>query len=207
MHFSAPAFITLLAATLAVAAPTNQKYDDKKAYIKDCKKDLENKWNKKTNDWKKHEKLFYFDAQYVVKATPDQVINPEQVPAPGQPGAKGLFKYGINIADNTICYNITLSGVTGEYQSAALTSTHIHEAAKGRAGPPRIAFPNPAGPDDRRISTGCITGPFKTGINGTDGNDTGTGFHVRQIVANPGAFFTDTHTRQFVPGAVRGQLA
>jgi hypothetical protein len=25
-------------------------------------------------------------------------------------------------------------------------------------------------------------------------------------VANPAGFFTDTHTAQFVPGAVRGQL-
>ncbi|KAJ4364747.1 hypothetical protein N0V95_000694 [Ascochyta clinopodiicola] len=209
MYFSAPAFITLLTAALAVAAPTSEhnKATDKKAYIKDCKKDLDNKWNQKNDDWKKDEKLFYFDAEYVVKATPEQVINTTQVPAPGQPGAKGLFKYGINIADNTICYNITLSGVTGEYQSAALTSTHIHEAVKGRSGPPRIAFPNPAGPDERRVSTGCVTGPFKTGINGTDGTDTGAAFHVRQIVANPAGFFTDSHTRQFVPGAVRGQLA
>lgn len=107
MHFSAPAFITLLTAALAVAAPTaepNNKVTDKKAYISDCKKDLDNKWNQKNDDWKKNEKLFYFDAEYVVKATPDQVINTTQIPAPGQPGAKGLFKYGINIADNTICY-------------------------------------------------------------------------------------------------------
>jgi hypothetical protein len=107
----------------------------------------------------------------------------------------------------TAIQNITLSGVTGAYQSAARTATHIHEAPKGRAGPPRLAFPNPIGPDDRRISTGCLTGPFTTGITGTDGKDTGAGFHVSRIVANPSAFFTDTHTAQFVPGAVRGQLA
>jgi hypothetical protein len=210
MHFTAP--LVLLGAALAVAAPTAEPSNPKgplsnvKSYIKDCKKDLENKWNQKNDDWKKNEKIFYFDAEYIIKATPDQVINPQQVPAPGEPGAKGLFKYGINIADNTICYNITLSGVTGDYQSLALTSTHIHEAPKGRAGPPRIAFPNP-GPitDDRRISVGCLTGPFKTGIL-ADGVDTGAGFHVSQIVANPAGFFTDTHTAKYVPGAVRGQL-
>lgn len=87
----------------------------------------------------------------------------------------------------------------------AFTATHIHEAPKGRAGPPRIAFPNPQGPDERRISTGCLTGPFKTNIT-ANGVDTGDGFHVRQIVANPSNFFTDTHTANFVPGAVRGQL-
>ncbi|KAG9202415.1 hypothetical protein G6514_004391 [Epicoccum nigrum] len=212
MQFSAPAFIALLTATLAIAAPSAEpnnkwadKYNDKKKYIKDCKKDLEDKWKQKDDHWKKNEKLFYFDAEYIVKAVPEEVVGTNQAPAPGQPGAKGLFKYGINIADNTICYNITLSGVTGAYQSMALTSTHIHEAPKGRAGPPRIAFPNPAGPDERRISTGCLTGPFKTGIL-ANGVDTGDNFHVRQIVANPAGFFTDTHTAQFVPGAVRGQL-
>lgn len=102
--------------------------------------------------------------------------------------------------------NITLSGVTGDYMSPARTATHIHEAAKGTAGPPRIAFPNPRGPDSRRVSYGCLTGPFVTGINSTAGADTGAGFHVRQIVANPAGFFTDSHTVQFSAGAVRAQL-
>lgn len=96
--------------------------------------------------------------------------------------------------------------MTGGYQSLANTATHIHEGPKGRAGPPRIALPNPAGEsDERRISVGCLTGPFKTGIV-ANGADTGDGFHVRQIVADPSKFFTDTHTSAFVPGAVRGQL-
>jgi hypothetical protein len=100
MHFSAATLVTLTAATLAVAAPTNTE----NSYLQDSKNDLFERSNKKNNDWKKHEKVFYFDATYIVKATPDQVINTTQIPAPGQPGAKGLFKYGINIADNTICF-------------------------------------------------------------------------------------------------------
>lgn len=107
MHFSAPALLTLLTATLAVAAPTaepNNKWGDRKNYIKDCKKDLDDKWKQKDDRWKKNEKIFYFDAEYVVKAEPGQVIGTDNNPAPGQPGAKGLYKYGINIADNTICY-------------------------------------------------------------------------------------------------------
>jgi hypothetical protein len=91
--------------------------------------------------------------------------------------------------------------------SPAKTATHIHEAAVGKAGPPRLAFPNPTGPDHRRVSYGCLTGPFTTGINSTAGTDTGLNFHVRQIVANPAGFFTDSHTAAFTSGAVRGQLA
>lgn len=103
--------------------------------------------------------------------------------------------------------NITLSGVTGDYQSPALTATHIHEAAKGASGPARLAFPNPKGPDHRRVSYGCLTGPFKTGVkNAATGLDTGDGFHVKQIVENPKGFFTDSHTVLFPLGAVRGQL-
>lgn len=51
------------------------------------------------------------------------------------------FLTGVNSKEEVICYNITLYGVTGDYQSPAATSTHIHEAAKGEFGPPRLAFP------------------------------------------------------------------
>ncbi|KAH7071724.1 hypothetical protein FB567DRAFT_209779 [Paraphoma chrysanthemicola] len=202
MHFSAPALLALLTASVAVAAPTNG--GDK--YKKDCDQDWEKKW--KNDDWKKSEKLFYFSSSYYVKATPDQVVNATSgLLVPGQPGAQGIFKYGINVEENTICYNITLSGVTGEYRSPAITATHIHEGPKGKAGPPRLAFPNPKGPDHRRVSYGCLTGPFFVGTNNTAGVDNAAGFHVRQIVANASNFFTDSHTVQYSQGAVRGQLA
>lgn len=133
MLFSTSAILALMSASIAVAAPTTTDYK------KDCKQDWENKW--KNDKWEKDEKLFYFDAEYIVKATPDQVIATDGSVAPGQPGARGIFKYGINVAENTICYNITLSGVTGEYSSRAITATHIHEAIKGKSGPPRLVSP------------------------------------------------------------------
>lgn len=106
--------------------------------------------------------------------------------------------------------NITLKGVTGDYQSPARTATHIHQAAKGASGPPRIAFPNPLpvsnDPNVVRRSSGCLTGPFLTGVL-SNGVDTGTGFTVKQIEDNPAGFFTDSHTVKYVPGVVRGQLA
>ena len=125
--------LALLASPLAFAAPTPTP-----DYQADCKKEWDDLWDSHDNNWWKKEKLFSFDAEYVIKATPDQVIANGGSPAPGQPGARGLFKYGINIAENTICYNITLSGVTGAYQSPAITATHIHEGVKGKPGPPRL---------------------------------------------------------------------
>ncbi len=101
-------------------------------------------------------------------------------------------------------------GVTGPYDSPAVTATHIHEAAEGQNGPPRIAFPNPepadSGPEVVKRSAGCIQGPFLTGIQADDGLDTGSGFRVAQIEANPAAFFTDSHTAVSVPGVVRSQM-
>merc|ERR1711937_571560 len=128
---------------------------------------------------------FTFTSSYNVIASPNQVVN----------------SY-----DNVICYNITIDGFQGEYQSPADTATHIHEAMTGMSGPPRIAFPNPVDiGGGRRNSIGCLRGPFTTGVL-SDGTDTGEGFHVSQIEENPAAFFSDTHSSLAVPGATRGQL-
>ncbi|KAF2754509.1 hypothetical protein EJ05DRAFT_427809, partial [Pseudovirgaria hyperparasitica] len=153
--------------------------------------------------------VFDYDCTFDVHAVPGEVRN-GTTPAPGQPGASGRFRYGINIAKNLICYNIELYGVTGNYSSPALTATHIHEAARGASGPPRIAFPNPTGPDEKRVSVGCMQGPFRTGVLAPPmtGTDTGSasGFQLAKICQNPSGFFTDTHTSTFTLGAVRGQL-
>lgn len=80
---------------------------------------------------------FKFTSTYKVWATPDQVVNTNNTFTGGLPGAKGLYKYGINSDENVICFNITLKGFRGEYQSPAVTATHIHEAPQGKSGPPR----------------------------------------------------------------------
>lgn len=152
--------------------------------------------------------VFHFTSTQMVKATPDQVVN-GTTPTGGLAGASGTYNFGINSQTDTICYNITLYGFRGEYQSPAATATHIHEAARGASGPPRIAFPNPqpvAGNKDVRSSVGCITGPFKTGVL-ANGVDTGAGFKLASIEKNPAGFFADVHSSLAVPGAVRGQLA
>ena len=61
------------------------------------------------------------------------------------------------------------------------------------------------GPFGTLVSEGCLQGPFTTGV-APDGTDTGEGFTLDQIEADPSAFFTDTHTSAFTAGAVRGQL-
>ncbi len=148
-----------------------------------------------------------FTSAFTVMATPDQVINNDGVATPGEEGATGTFTFRINSDQEIICYDIRLEGVTGDYQSPATTATHIHEAAAGQPGPPRIAFPNPAPVGDGpRTASGCLQGPFTTGVE-ANGADTGEGFSLAEIEANPAGFTGDSHTVAFPAGVVRGQLS
>ncbi|KAM0240915.1 hypothetical protein ACHAP5_007714 [Fusarium lateritium] len=148
---------------------------------------------------------FTFTSTYEITATPNQVVDAENKFTGGLKNSHGLFKFGINSHEDIICYNITLYGFRGEYESLANTATHIHEAVKGKSGPPRIAFPNPVGNDKVRNSVGCLKGPFRTGVK-PNGQDTGIGFKVAQIEKDPSKFFADSHSSLAVPGAFRGQL-
>jgi hypothetical protein len=149
-----------------------------------------------------------FTSAFTVMATPDQVIANDGVAVAGEPGATGTFDFRIDSDTEVICYDITLTGVTGDYQSPAKTATHIHQAAAGQPGPPRIAFPNPTDTDGDgvREASGCLQGPFTTGVTNDAGADTGTGFTLAQIEANPAGFTGDSHTASFAAGVVRGQL-
>lgn len=163
-------------------------------------------WTKIDYDKVSLQSPFHFTSYFEVNATPDQVVN-GTTPTGGLAGASGLYKLGLNAEEDTICYNITLFAFQGDYSSPALTATHIHQASRGQSGPPRIAFPNPVdiGGGVRR-SIGCMTGPFRTGVL-ANGQDSGEGFTIGAIEANPSSFFADVHSSKAVPGAVRGQLA
>lgn len=100
---------------------------------------------------------FTFTSTYHIVATPDQVVN-GTTPTGGLPGCTGFYDLGINSNLNLICFNIRLVNFRGNYQSPARTATHLHEAARGQSGPPRIAFPNPVGDGNERFSYGCLTG-------------------------------------------------
>ncbi|CAJ0551605.1 Ff.00g055840.m01.CDS01 [Fusarium sp. VM40] len=188
MKFS---LLTVTLSTLAAASPTPEMEHEKRAL---------GLLKPKTSNIP-----FTFTSTYEITATPNQVVDAENKFTGGLKNSHGLFKYGINSHEDIICFNITLYGFRGEYESLANTATHIHEGVKGKAGPPRIAFPNPVGNDKFRNSVGCLKGPFRTGIK-ANGQDTGVGFTVAQIEKNPAKFFTDSHSSLAVPGAFRGQL-
>ncbi|EEY21550.1 hypothetical protein D7B24_006712 [Verticillium nonalfalfae] len=149
---------------------------------------------------------FAFTSTFSVYATPEEVVNPEGVYTGGLKGSKSWFNFGINSHEDVICYNISVSGFQGEYQSPALTATHIHQGAKGKSGPPRVVFPDPEGEGDVRTSIGCIKGPFVTGVKPNGGPDAGEGFTLSRIEQNPTDYYVDIHSSLAVPGAVRGQF-
>lgn len=148
-----------------------------------------------------------FTSMYTVEATPDMVVDDEGEPSPGEEGAWGTFDFRINTDDEVICYDIEFTGVTPPYESPAKTATHIHQAAEGEFGPPRLAFPDPEEDDDGVLrSSGCMQGPFTTGVEDDEGDDTGESFTLSQIEEDPESFYADTHTEDFPDGTVRGQL-
>ncbi|MCX6462800.1 MAG: CHRD domain-containing protein [Pseudonocardiales bacterium] len=147
-----------------------------------------------------------FTSMFSATTTPDNVVNADGEPVPGPDGGTGTWTFRINSDEEIICYDIVVEGITAEYESPARTATHIHEAAAGASGPPRVVFPNPADAGDGTLrSEGCLQGPFTTGVM-ADGTDTGEGFSLAEIEADPAAYYADVHTADFVPGALRGQL-
>lgn len=148
-----------------------------------------------------------FTSMFTATTTPDMVVNADGESVPGPQGATGTWNFRINSDEETICYDITVEGITEEYESPARTATHIHEAAAGTSGPARVVFPNPTDAGDGTLtSEGCLQGPFTTGVV-TDGVDAGEGFTLAEIEADPAAYYADVHTADFVPGALRGQLS
>lgn len=148
-----------------------------------------------------------FTSAFSAMAVPEEVIDSEGEVSPGEEGATGDFMLWVNSDTEVICYEITLEGVTGDYESPAVTATHIHDAAAGEFGPPKLAFedPEPVG-DGPRTSSGCMEGPFVTGVEDDDGNDHGEGFSLAELEADPAAFAADSHTEDYPDGVVRGQL-
>ena len=80
---------------------------------------------------------FQFTSTYNVIASPNQVVDSENQFTGGLEGCTGMFNFGINAHENVICYNITIDGFSGDYESPATSATHIHEAGFGMSGPPR----------------------------------------------------------------------
>lgn len=106
----------------------------------------------------------------------------EEVPDPGDTDGSGSSTVRWN-SDTEICFEISVRNIT-----LPAAAAHIHEGAKGVAGP--VAVPL-AAPDANGAASGCA--PVETGLAG-------------RIRATPANFYVNVHTSDFPAGAVRGQL-
>lgn len=146
-----------------------------------------------------------FTSAYTVDATPGAVYDADGEKVPGEPGASGTATLRVNSELDVICWDVTVRGVEGPLEGD-LTGMRIREAPAGFDGPSRLAVPDPEGDTAERTGSGCAQGPFVSGVEGADGEDTGTGFTLADLEANPAAYSWDVRTADFPQGAIRGQL-
>ena len=105
-----------------------------------------------------------------------EMTGAEEVPGPGDPDGKGTATVVVDDAANTVCFELTYSGL------GKVTAAHIHTGAKGVAGPPAVTL---------KGDKGCVNADPTT---------------VKAIRDDPGSHYVNVHTDEFPKGAIRGQL-
>ena len=105
-----------------------------------------------------------------------EMTGSEEVPGPGDPDGKGTATIVIDDAANTVCFELTYTGL------GQVTAAHIHTGAKGVAGPPAVTL---------KGDKGCVNVDPTT---------------VKALRDDPGSHYANIHTDEFPKGAIRGQL-
>jgi hypothetical protein len=106
-------------------------------------------------------------------------------PTPADTSGSGLANFLFLPSASRVCFTLAAQSI----QLPAVAS-HIHRGAADVAGP--IVVPLVPAPRANGQSVGCITADPTL---------------LQDIVANPGNYYANVHTRQFPGGAIRGQLA
>lgn len=110
-----------------------------------------------------------------------------EVPDAGPEGATGTASITIDDATGEVCYELTIDGLD---EGDAVVAAHIHAGEAGVAG--EVVVPLFIEPPTGEM-TGCAEGS--------------TLDLVADIIANPGEYYINIHSRDYPDGAVRGQLA
>jgi hypothetical protein len=98
---------------------------------------------------------------------------------PGPEGASGTARITLNKQAGTACWAFIYSGI-----DTPLTAL-VHKGAAGEDGPAVIAL------GDKFDSKGCEIVPVAT---------------LYEVSANPSAYYVNIHTKNYLNGAIRGQL-
>lgn len=103
-------------------------------------------------------------------------------PGPGTEGATGRATLRLNMGQERVCYEISISGTQRP------TEAHVHLGEPSRSGPVVITLGTPVDGS----AEGCL--------------DTNRAL-VRDLLEAPGDYYVDVHDEQNRGGAVRGQLS
>ena len=109
----------------------------------------------------------------------------EEKPGPGDTDGKGKAQLTLDEAGKKVCFELEASGI------GAPDKAHIHEGAKGIAGPIVVTLTPPAGSAAPFKSEGCV--------------DTDAAL-IARIKSQPQNFYVNVHNPEFPNGAIRGQL-
>ncbi|MBR0553640.1 CHRD domain-containing protein [Stakelama marina] len=120
-------------------------------------------------------------SQTVGKTWTMGLIGAQEVPGPGDPDGSGTAKVTADATTGTICYELTVQDISQP------TAAHIHQGARGVAGPPVLQLKPP------------VTGSSKECLD-VDKQ------LAAAIIANPTGYYVNVHTADYPKGAIRGQL-
>ena len=95
---------------------------------------------------------------------------------------QGQITVVVDPPKGTACYIMNVSGLEG------VTAAHIHTGGPGENGRPVVNLETPA----EGSSGGCV--PVAADLSAA-------------LLANPGGYYVNVHTRTLPNGAIRGQLA
>lgn len=121
--------------------------------------------------------------EQVAKTYHATLVGSEEVPGPGDPDGSGRAEVSISDRLDELCYEISDVRNIG-----TPTMAHIHQGAKGVAGPVVVTLETPA--DGH--SKGCAKAPESV---------------ADAIKASPSSFYVNVHNAEYPNGAIRGQLA
>ena len=107
-------------------------------------------------------------------------MNGTQETPKGAPKGSGSATITLNAAKGKVCFKLTWSGIGNP------TASHIHQGAKGKAGP--VVVPLFAATPKH---SGCVSAAKSL---------------IAKIAKKPGGYYVNVHTAKYPGGAVRGQL-
>ena len=112
------------------------------------------------------------------------LLGASETPTTGDPDGRGAASVQV-VSSTKVCYSIIVNGIAKPLQA------HIHDGAKGVAGPIVVILKQPK-VGTAGTSAGCVTAAASV---------------VSAIKAKPGNFYVNVHNGPFTGGALRGQLS